>query len=102
MITNFTNQLTTPFEVIGNKLRIHFDETEVDRDGETSYNYTTATVNKNSSKDTIVEAIIASKYSTGQELATINNREEKPEEYAMYQEFRVFAKSLASQWLENT
>lgn len=99
MITNFTNQLTSPFEIIGDKLRIHYNETEVVREESTSYNYTTAIVDKNADKDTIIEAIIASKYSTGQELATINNREEKPDEYTAYQEFRTFAKNLATEWM---
>lgn len=98
MITNFKDKITTPFEVIGDKLRIHFDETEVVREDETTYNYTTAITRKNAGRNEVIEAIIASKYSIGAEIATINNREEKPQEYSEYQDFRAFAKNLATEW----
>jgi hypothetical protein len=47
----------------------------------------------------IIEAVMASKYSTGAEIACINNKESKPEEYAAYQAFRIAAKELVEQVL---
>lgn len=99
MITNFTEKRNSPFEIVGNKLRIHFNEQQVVREDETTYNYTTAVVSKDASRSEIIEAIIGAEYSIGSEIATINNKEEKPEEYQEYQDFRTFAKSLADQWL---
>ena len=51
-------------------------------------------------KAEIIEAVMGSKYSIGAEFACINNKIEKPEEYAAYQAFRVFAKGLANSLIE--
>ena len=43
--------------------------------------------------------IIASQYTTGGELATINNKDIDPTSYAEYQAFRQTAKDLADEYL---
>jgi hypothetical protein len=47
----------------------------------------------------LIEKIIGSVYSHAAEIAIINNKETKSEEYAKYQAFRVQAKALADGWL---
>lgn len=103
MITNFTEQQTSPFEIIGQKLRIHHSEEQVvkqDDAGETiSYNYITAVCSITDNRDAIIESIIRSKYTIGQEFALINNKDEKPTEYQDYQNFRQLSKNFADNWL---
>jgi hypothetical protein len=98
MRTNFTEKISYPFQIIGKKLYIHFNETEEIREEQTSYTYDTVVVKTNTPREEMIEAIIASKYSIGAEFAVINNKEEKPQEYEDYQNFRNFAKSLANHY----
>lgn len=51
-------------------------------------------------KAEIIEAIMLTRYSTGAEIACINNKEDKPNEYAEYQEFRATAKYIAQEALK--
>jgi hypothetical protein len=63
------------------------------------WEYDQVKVSANPTNAEIIEAVMASKYSTGAEIACINNKESKPEEYAAYQAFRIAAKELAEQVL---
>jgi len=54
---------------------------------------------KTDNRSALIQKIIGSVYSVADEIATINNAETKPEEYAEYQAFRVQAKALADGWL---
>ena len=66
---------------------------------EGGFEFDTVKVSEEPTYSEITEAIIASEYSTGREFACINNKEEKPEEYAAYQEFREVAKYVAKRVL---
>tara|TARA_S200002703_G_scaffold8638_1_gene8699 strand:- start:155 stop:463 length:309 start_codon:yes stop_codon:yes gene_type:complete len=89
------------YQVIGNKLRIHWDEQETSRDmdGEVQegWSYEEACVPLSASRSMIIEAIMATKYPTpGAEFAALSNG---PESVAEHQAMRVLAKELAAGWL---
>ena len=91
------NKLPT-YQVIGAKLRIHWDEQEVTRETdegvETLFSYEEACVPVNASRSAIIEAIMATKYPTpGAEFAALQNG---PEKAAEHQAMRELAKSLAA------
>jgi hypothetical protein len=86
--------------VLGEKLRIRFNERTEEREdmeGETTtfYIYDEAVCHVKDDRDTIIEKIIGSKYTTGAEFACINNG---GEDYEQYQQFRQQAKELADGW----
>jgi hypothetical protein len=91
------------YEVMGHKVRIHFNEQTVTRMGEdgvevASYTYSTACVDKVVGRDAVIEAIIATQYPTyGSELAAIQNGGDAAQEHA---DLRILAKSLATGWLQ--
>ena len=66
---------------------------------ENGFEFDTVKVSEEPTYPELIEALIASEYSTGREFACINNKEEKPEEYAAYQAFRNAAKDIAKQVL---
>lgn len=84
------------YEQSGRELRIHWNI--IDK-GEGQFEASEALVDIAASRSQIIEAIISSEYSTGRELATINNRDDDQEAYAEYQAFRTLAKALADGWI---
>jgi hypothetical protein len=62
----------------------------------TTYECDEVKVDKSASYGDIVEAIIATQYTAGAEIALTNDRDSKPEEYSEYQTFRAMAKELAT------
>lgn len=98
-----SNQLPD-YQVIGQKLLIHWDEQVIQKEvqiGEivTMYEYSEASAFVYDTRANLIEKIIGSVYSSGAEFAVINNKEEKPEQYAEYQAFRLKAKKLADGWI---
>jgi hypothetical protein len=92
------------YQVLGNKLLIHWNEQIVERpnmDNEATqnYEYDEARVFTYDTRDQLISKIINSVYSVADEIATINNKDTKPQEYADYQAFRAQAKALADGWL---
>jgi len=89
------------YQVIGRKLHINFNEQFVEgAEGvDDQYVYDTAVIpDKLAKRDTIIEAIIATKYPTyGSELAAIRNGGTEAEEH---EALRIKAKELADGWLE--
>ena len=63
------------------------------------YSYDEAIIEQGDSRSAIIEMIIGSQYTTGRELATINNQDTDPASYAAYQAFRQTAKDLADEYL---
>jgi hypothetical protein len=99
-----SNSPILPYEVSGMELRIHWNIEEKTKDGTDGKPYSyweadEALCGKFDDRSTLIEAIIATEYSTGRELATINNQATDPEAYAEYQTFRAQAKALADGWL---
>nr|QMP83410.1 MAG: hypothetical protein [Caudoviricetes sp.] len=99
MRTLSDNQPET-YHVLGRKLFINYDikeETVEDMDGSSriQYSYYSALCDITSNRAERIEAIIATQYTTAQELATINNKASKPDEYQVYQDLRTLAKELA-------
>jgi hypothetical protein len=93
------------YDVSGSELRIRWDieqKTKEDMDGESVvyWQASEALCNKIDDRSTLIQKIIGSVYSVADEIATINNREVKPQEYADYQAFRAQAKALADGWIE--
>lgn len=89
------------YQVIGAKLRIHWDEQETAKeteDGiENGWSYQEAVVPKTASRAQIIEAIMATKYPTpGAEFAALQNG---PEKAAEHQAMRQKAKELAAGWM---
>jgi len=82
---------------------ISFNPEQIEKEGitgtETMYQYDQVKVAASASRDQIIEAVIASKYSTGAEFATINNKDTRPDEYSVYQSFRLQAKEIVNQVL---
>ena len=94
-----SNDKLPEYQVIGSKLRIHWNYEEVPETEDTPSGWSCeeAVVSKTASRSQIIEAIIATKYPTlGAELAVINNG---GQEYEDYQAFRAMAKSLADGWI---
>ena len=88
----FSNNKLPTYQVIGRKLRIHWDEQEVVTDEGTSWSYEEALVPVTADRSTIIEAVIATKYPTpGAEFAALQNG---PETVAEHQAMRDLAKSL--------
>lgn len=90
----------------GNDLRIYWNIKQVNvpslaDEQRTQWEANEAVCSVFDNRSQIIEKIIGSLYDIGEEIAFINNKESKPEEYAMYQEFRLLAKSLANGWIEN-
>lgn len=96
-----SNEKLPVYQVLGQTLRIHWDQSEQtvqDMDGneETIFVSQEAVCQKQDSRNTLIEKIIASVYTTGAELAAINNG---GEDYQAYQDFRQLAKDLADGWI---
>jgi hypothetical protein len=83
------------YEVSGSELRIHWDIQEV----EDGWEAQEALCNRYDTRNVLIEKIIGAVYSPSAEIATINNKDNKPEQYAEYQAFRTLAKALADGWL---
>lgn len=99
----YSNEQPETYQVIGKTLRIHWNIQEVTKEGmdgtETVWEADEALCDKGDSRDKLIEKIIGSVYSTGAEIAAINNAADKPEAHAEYQAFRQEAKDLADGWL---
>jgi hypothetical protein len=92
------------YQVIGDKLRIHWDHEEVTVQGVDEEEPTTqwqceeAVVKKTASRDEIIEAVIGTKYPTyGAEIAAIRNGSPDVDEHAA---LRDKAKVLADGWFK--
>jgi predicted Mrr-cat superfamily restriction endonuclease len=92
------------YEPSGHELRIHWNIEQKNKevmDGEiiTYWEANEALCNVYDNRSQLIEKIIGAEYTPSQEIATINNKDRKPEEYAAYQAFREQAKALADGWL---
>jgi hypothetical protein len=91
------------YEVSGQELRIHWNveqkTRETDEETITYWQANEALCRKSDDRSTLISKIIGSVYSIADEIATINNKDTKPEQYAEYQAFRAQAKALADGWL---
>ena len=74
------------------------ERTDMDEQVITEHKYITAVCSVTANRSEIIESIISSKYSPSAEFATINNKGTKPEEYEIYQNFRIYAKQLATNY----
>jgi hypothetical protein len=97
----YANQPFETYAVSGEDLRIHWNETSHEKDGQTVYEAEEALCNVKDDRGNLISKIIGAVYSPSAEIAAINNKDEKPEEYAEYQAFRAQAKSLADGWLNS-
>jgi len=95
-----SNDRQVTYQPSGGSLQIYWDEQEkhreTDEGTETYYKYRICTVPVTSNRGQIIEAIMATEYTTGAEFAAINNG---GEQYEAYQAFRATAKALADGWL---
>ena len=103
MKVNATEKLPV-YQVLDQKLLIHWNEQIIEKESETGelligYEYNEARAFIYDERSQLIEKIINSVYSSGAEFAVINNKEEKPEQYAEYQAFRLKAKELADGWI---
>lgn len=102
MITHATEKQET-YQQLGNVLKINHSHSIHEFVDEiittTHYVCLTATTSIHASREEIIEAIMASKYTIQQEIAIINNQTEKLDAYEDYQSFRNLAKTLARDWL---
>lgn len=88
------------YEVIGQTLLIHWNMQEVPtQEGRTQWQANEAVCHVSDGRSAIIEKIIGSVYTTGSEIATINNQASDPVAYADYQAFRAQAKQLADGWV---
>jgi hypothetical protein len=95
-------QATEPLETYlqsGQELRIRWNKTSYSRNGQIVYEADEAICHFMDNRSSIIQKIIGEAYDVGSELATINNKDRKPDEYAAYQSFREQAKALADGWL---
>jgi hypothetical protein len=100
----YAGQSFKTYESSGQELRIHWDieeKTREDMDGQTTtyWEANEALCGVADNRGMLISKIIGSVYSTADEIATINNKDNKPEQYAEYQAFRTLAKALADGWL---
>lgn len=91
------------YQVIGQTLYIRWDAQEIAApsmgEPRTQWVANEASVDSSAGRSAIIEAIIASVFSTGAEIAIINNQSSDAAGYAAYQAFRAQAKQLADGWL---
>lgn len=102
-----SNYEFSTYEPSGQELRIHWNIEQKTREGldgtlESYWEADEALCLIHDNRSSLIEKIIGSVYSAGDEIATINNQAAKPEEYADYQAFRIQAKALADGWLNKT
>jgi len=94
------NTKQTTYQPNGGILQIYWDEQEKQREimdeMETYYQYRFCQVRVTANRAQIIEAIMATEYTTGAEFAAINNG---GADYEAYQAFRATAKALADGWL---
>ena len=92
-----------PYEVSGQELRIRWGveqkTREMDEETIIYWQANEALCSRSDNRSTLISKIIGSVYSMADEIATINNKDSKPEQYAEYQKFRTQAKVLADGWL---
>ena len=91
----YSNEQPNIYDVSGHELRIHFDMQEIATEDGTQWQAEEVLCHVKDTRNQIIEKIIATRYSVGAELATINNQTNDPDAYAAYQAFRVLAKELA-------
>ena len=106
MLTQSVQQLEKfVYDAFGTIVRIHWNETIIQLPNQFRtgfidlYQYNEATIEIGDTRSVIIERIIGSCYTTGGELAVINNQASDPSAYAEYQAFRVVAKALADEYL---
>ena len=92
------------FAVSGDELRIHWDATkltmkDMDDVEQTTWVANEALVKVHDTREKIIEKIIGSVYTIQEEIALLNNKDERPEDYGVYQTVRQTAKDLATQWV---
>lgn len=88
------------YQVSGHELRIHWDQKQVERpDGEMTWESNEALCNVYDNRAALIQKIIGSVLALPDEIALVNNQQDKPEAYAEYQAFRAQAKQLADDWL---
>lgn len=97
----YSGEMPKVYDVSGQELRIHWDMKEVQSTGIdetviTQWECNEALCLVSDDRSTLIEKIIGSVYSTGAEIAVINNGGAA---YDDYQQFRQLAKSLADEWL---
>jgi len=97
MFVNSEDKLPV-YQVIGPKLRIHWNYQEVPATEEVSASWSCeeACVPKNASRSAIISAIIRTRYTVGDEFAAINNG---GDDYQALLDFRIQAKALADGWI---
>lgn len=101
----YSNAKLEDYQIIGDKLRIHWNHQEVtipsidgDYEGTARWRCEEAVVKKTASRDEIIEAIIATKYPTyGAEIAAIRNGAEDAQ---AHEDLRLKAKELADNWVK--
>jgi hypothetical protein len=100
---SFSDTQPDVYQVIGDALHIHWNIEEVSAPSmsgpRTQWAANEATVSVAANRSQIIEAIIGSVFSTGAEIAIINNQSADPSAYAAYQAFRAQAKALADDWI---
>ena len=102
MIT-YSNTEPQPITIEKRQVRVTWNARQepvntLDGEQETQWVYNEAIFDVYDTREVIIRKIIASVHTIEDELALVNNRDEKPEEYAEYQELRTTAKSIADNW----
>jgi hypothetical protein len=99
----WSNEKPNVYEVSGNELRIRWDIQEIIKNemdnSEKIWEANEAVCNRFDDRSTLIEKIIGSVFTSGAEIALINNKDIDPESYANYQIFRDQAKMLANGWI---
>ena len=90
------------YQVLGNKLLIHWNEqvvmsTGMDGEPTTSYEYNEASAFVYDTRELLIEKIIGSVYTVGAEIAAIRNGGQDADDHHA---LRVQAKALADGWLK--
>ncbi len=100
----YSNEKPEAYSASGNELRIRWDIQQVtkpDMEGndQTTWVANEALCTRFDSRSDIIEKVIGSVFTSGAEIALINNKEKDPQAYSEYQEFRNQAKLLADGWV---
>jgi hypothetical protein len=98
-VKTYANEQFATYQVSGEELRIHWNEISYEKDGQLLFEADEAVCHIKDNRNLLIEKIISAVYSPSAEIATINNKDTKPEQYAEYQAFRAQAKELADGWL---
>jgi len=90
----FASQSPQQLQQRGDVWVLCYDIKTQKRDGVTEYSYLEKIFEEKPTQKQIIDVLMSAKYDHNDEFAIINDKDEKPDEYAAYQAYRKDCKQL--------